>query len=110
MKFPGKSTAGAIAAILYLLVAAGVFVAHVYSVKTNPADSGESAIPFFLLTLPWALAVPEALIRSTAWVWLSYPLAWLFVGLNALILYCAVALGVFVLHSVVNALGLSKKR
>lgn len=105
-----KSRAGAVAAMLYLLAAAGVFVAHWYSVKTNPADSGESAIPFFLLTLPWMLAVPESWMSSAAWAWMAYPLAWLCVGVNALILYGAVALGVFVLGFAANTLGLSGKQ
>jgi hypothetical protein len=108
--FLRKSRAGAVAALLYLLIAAGVFIAHVYSVKTNPADSGESAIPFFLLTLPWTLAVPASWMYSAVWAWAAYSLAWLFVGINALILYCAAALGVFVLGSAVNVLGFSKKR
>ena len=80
------------AAGLYVIAAAVLFGAHWYSLKTNPGDSGESAIPFFLLTLPWMLAVPEAMIRSAYWIWLSYPLAWVSVYLNAGLVYGLVRL------------------
>ena len=50
-------------------------------------DSGESAIPFFLLTLPWGMMLPKSLIYAAAWAYLAFPLGWLLVILNGLILY-----------------------
>lgn len=87
-----KSRAGAAAAVLYLLIAAAAFVAHLYSVKTNPADSGESALPFVLLGLPWTMQLPSHWMGLEIWPWIAYPVGWLCVALNAAILYGLVAL------------------
>lgn len=79
--------AGIAAATLYLLMALVVFLSHLYSVKTNPADSGESGIPFFLLTLPWMRFVPASWRYAPAWEVLAYPLAWLCILINAGVLF-----------------------
>jgi hypothetical protein len=39
-------------AAFYRVAALAALNAHWVSVKTTPGDSGESAIPFFLLTVP----------------------------------------------------------
>jgi hypothetical protein len=79
----GRAFAGA-----FLAVAAVLFALHILSVKTNPADSGESALWFFLLTLPWAYLLPEAVINTPWWDRVAYGAGWLLVGLNAFLLYC----------------------
>jgi len=79
---PGRIIAGA-----YLVLAMIAFVTHLISVKTNPADSGESALPFFLLTLPWGMMLPKSLLYTSAWAYLAYPVGWMLVLLNSLILY-----------------------
>ncbi len=71
----------------YIALALVTFVAHLVPVKTNPADSGESAIPFFLLTLPWGMMLPKSLLYTSAWAYLAHPVGWLLVLLNSLILY-----------------------
>ena len=72
-------------ASFYVLLATIVFVLHFYSVKTNPADSGESALPFFILTLPWMMFVPTSWFNLPAWNWLAYPIAWFCVTFNAFV-------------------------
>lgn len=71
----------------YLIVALVVFCAHWVSVLTNPADSGESAIGFFLMTLPWGLWLSKFLSATADWGYWAYPVAWLCIALNALLLY-----------------------
>lgn len=92
MKFLKKSKPALIIASFYLLLAMAVFAAHLYSVKTNPADSGESGIPFFMLTLPWITLVPGSWHYTAAWSWLAYPVSWFCVALNGFIVYCTVGL------------------
>ena len=82
-----RSKPGRIIAGIYLAMALVAFVTHLISVKTNPADSGESALPFFLLTLPWGMMLPKSLLYTSAWAYLAYPVGWLLVALNSLILY-----------------------
>lgn len=83
-----KSRLGLVVAGAFLAAAAALFAAHVVSFKTNPADSGESALWFFLLTLPWAYLLPEAVINAAWWDRVAYGAGWLLVGLNAFLLYC----------------------
>jgi hypothetical protein len=92
MKLLKTSKAGIAVATLYVLVAMTIFVAHIYSVKTNPADSGESAIPFFMLALPWVMFVPASWHHLPAWSWLAYPVLWFCVTFNAFLIYSAVGL------------------
>ena len=83
-----KSRAGAALGGAFLAVAAVLFAVHVYSMKTNQADSGESALLFFMLTLPWALLLPETVINAPWWEEAAYGAGWGLVGLNAFLLYC----------------------
>jgi hypothetical protein len=83
-----KSRVGLALAGAFLAVAAALFARHILSVKTNPADSGESALWFFLLTLPWAYLLPEAVINAPWWDRIAYGAGWLLVGFNAFLLYC----------------------
>ena len=72
----------------WLLLAAAAFAGHLHSSATDPGDSGESAVLFILFTFPWSLLLPDVLVYSTAWRFLVYPVTWLFVGLNASLIYC----------------------
>jgi hypothetical protein len=83
-----KSRFGLVLAGAFLALAAVLFVIHVVSMKTNQADSGESALLFFLLTLPWAYLLPEAVINAAWWDDVAYGAGWVLVGLNAFLLYC----------------------
>jgi hypothetical protein len=83
-----KSAVGGALAGIFLAVALGFFVLHVMSFKTNAADSGESALWFFLLTLPWAYLLPEAVIDAPWWDRVAYAAGWALVALNAFLLYC----------------------
>lgn len=86
-----------VAASLYLLIAVAVFVAHLYSVKTNAGDSGESAIPLFMLSLPWIMLM-STFWQSGIWAWLAYPVLWLCIGFNAVLIYAGVSFVVFILQ------------
>jgi len=79
----GRALAGA-----FLAVAAALFAVHVVGVRANPADTGERALWFFLLTLPWAYLLPEAVINAAWWERVAYGAGWVLVGLNAFLLYC----------------------
>ena len=83
-----KSRIALVPAAAFLAVAAVLFALHVFSMKTNQADSGESALWFFLLTLPWAYLLPEALINASWWDRVAYGAGWLLVAFNAFLLYC----------------------
>jgi len=83
-----KSRLGAALAAVFLALALALFALHVHSMKTNPGDSGESALLFFLLTLPWAYLLPEAVINASWWDRVAYAAGWGLVGLNAFLLYC----------------------
>ncbi len=87
ISFSGSSKPGRFVAGAYLLLAMFAFATHLISVKTNTGDSGESAIAFFLLTLPWGMMLPKSLFHSPAWAYLAYPVGWLLVILNSLIIY-----------------------
>ena len=56
------------------------------------------------MTLPWLLAVPEALIRAPIWAWMAYPLAWLAVGLNAALIYAGLRLSIAVCRNLIQRL------
>jgi len=86
------SKIGIAAVSLYVVLALVVFAAHLYYVETNPADSGESGIPFFMLTLPWMMYIPSSWHYSTAWSLFAYLISWICVTLNALLIYGIVAL------------------
>lgn len=87
ISFTFRSRPGRIVAGAYLSLALIAFVTHLISVKTNPADSGESAIPFFLLTLPWGMMLPKSLLYTELWTYMAYPAAWGAIVLNSIMLY-----------------------
>ncbi len=60
---------------------------HLYSVTTNPADTGLSALYLYFLAKPWIDLPGEAIVNSGWWGVLVYPLAMLFVLINSFILY-----------------------
>lgn len=76
------------AAGLFLIIAIIAFLTHIVSVKTNPADSGLSAIWFYLCTIPWVEMLPKSLFYSKIWKTLNYPVGWCFVLLNTFLIYC----------------------
>jgi hypothetical protein len=84
-----KSRVGLAFGGAFLAAAVVLFAVHVVSFRTNPADSGESALWFFLLTLPWAYLLPEAVIHAAWWDRVAYGAGWLLVAFNAFLLYCA---------------------
>ena len=83
-----KSRFGLVLAGAFLALAAVLFVMHVASMKTNQSDSGESALWFFLLTLPWAYLLPEAVINAAWWEPVAYGAGWALVAFNAFLVYC----------------------
>ncbi|HSD43704.1 MAG TPA: hypothetical protein VLD36_17785 [Burkholderiales bacterium] len=82
------SRTGCALAITFLCIAGALFALHWHSFRTNPGDSGESALWFFLCTLPWAFLLPEALVSSPGWDDVAYYIGWAFVAWNAFLLYC----------------------
>jgi hypothetical protein len=94
-----KSRVGLGLAGTFLGVAVALFALHILSVTTNPADSGESALWFFLLTLPWAYLLPEAVINAPWWDRVAYGAGWVLVILNAFLLYCVGGGAAFVRRS-----------
>ncbi len=86
----GWSKFGIIVACIFLFAALMAFLWGMYSTKKNTADSGESMILFFLFSMPWGLLtalLPSAVIYSKIWNLLAFPVIWLEVGCNALLLY-----------------------
>jgi hypothetical protein len=82
------SRVGFVLAITFLCVAGALFALHFHAYRTNPANSGESALWFFLCTLPWAFLVPESVIDAPWWDDVADYAGWLFVAWNAFLLYC----------------------
>jgi hypothetical protein len=83
-----KSRVGRALAGTFLALAAVLFALPLLSVTANSADCGESAPSFFLLTLPWAYLLPEAVINAPWWDRVAYGAGWLLAGFNAFLLYC----------------------
>lgn len=81
------SKLGLTVGIVFLLTAGTLFAMHLHALATDDAGA-DSALLFFLLTLPWALLLPEWLVTQAWWDQASYYVSWLFVGLNAFALYC----------------------
>lgn len=100
MKLVKASKVAKVIALLYVLLVITVFLAHIYSVKTNAADSGESAIPLYLLALPWIKLIPASFFYSTAWGWLAYPALWLCVSLNGFFIYYIISRSALVISYV----------
>jgi hypothetical protein len=82
------SKVGFALAITFLCIAGALFALHWHAFRTNPADSGESALWFFLCTLPWAFLLPEAVTSAPGWDDIAYYVGWAFVAWNAFLLYC----------------------
>lgn len=82
-----KSITGFIVAGIFVVLAIWALCWHLYSVKTNVADSGESSIVLLPFCLPWILMVPKSVAYSRLWGALAYVFYLLFVFINAFILY-----------------------
>ncbi len=87
-----KSKAAMIVSGIYLGIAFAAFLTHIISVNTNPADSGLSAIWFYLCSLPWIQVLisvlPKDFTYTRTWGRIVYHIGWGCVFINALILYC----------------------
>jgi len=83
------SKLGLTLSMMLLLVAVTLFALHLHAIAVDPTGSTGSALLFFVLTLPWALALPDWLIGQAWWDRASYYVCWLLVGVNAFLLYCA---------------------
>jgi|CXWL01.1.fsa_nt_gi hypothetical protein len=98
MKLSKNSKVGVAVAGVYFLVALAAFVGHIYSTRTNPADSGESALLFYLLSLPWMKLIPAPWMYSQFWPWLAYPVAWLCITLNIFLVFRIISLACSMAH------------
>ena len=87
-----KTKAGMVVSGIYLGISLIAFLTHIMSVETNPADSGLSAIWFYLCSLPWLKILmdllPQDFFYTRTWGLLTYPVGWCCILLNAFILYC----------------------
>lgn len=90
---------------VFLFAALVFFIEHIHSVATNPADSGESALLFYMLALPWISLVPSSWTYWSGWYWLAYPVAWFCVVINALVIYLVVALAAAMVRRIAGKLG-----
>jgi hypothetical protein len=82
------SKVGLSLAITFLCIAGALFALHFHAFRTNPADSGASALWFFLCTLPWAFLLPEAALNAPWWDRIADYVGWALVAWNAFLLYC----------------------
>ena len=82
------SKSGWIVAGMFLLLATLAFLAHLYSITTDPGDSGESAVILIPFSSPWIFWVPDSIIHSRLCHWLAYPVFWGLTLLNAFFIYC----------------------
>ncbi len=82
------SKVGLSLAITFLCIAGALFALHVHAFSTNPANSGESALWFFLCTLPWAFLLPGAVLDAPWWDRIADYVGWALVAWNAFLLYC----------------------
>ncbi len=73
---------------MFLLAAGALFEVHLRASDAGRGDAGDNALLFFLFTLPWPLVLPEWVVNSAWWSEVSYYVSWLFVGVNAFLLYC----------------------
>lgn len=84
-----KSKPGFIVAGVFLIYSLISFLSHIISVFINPADTGLSALWFFLATAPWGYVLPDSLLYSRIWGLIAYPVLWAIVLFNAFLFYCA---------------------
>jgi len=82
-----KSWPGFVAGGIYITAGIIALCWHLYSVSTNVADSGLSALYLYFLSKPWIDWVPNAFVYSGVWGWIVYPVALLFVSFNGFLLY-----------------------
>jgi hypothetical protein len=82
------SKVGLALAVTFLCIAGALFALHFHALRTNPANSGESALWFFLCTLPWAFLLPESVTGAPWWDELADYAGWALVAWNAFLLYC----------------------
>ena len=82
-----KSKAGFIVSGIFFALAVAALAVHLYSVKTNVADSGESGIVLLPFCLPWIMMIPDSVLYSRWYGQLAYVIYLVFVAINALILY-----------------------
>ncbi len=81
---------------MFLLAAGALFAVHLRASEAIGGDAGDNALLFFLFTLPWPLVLPEWVVNASWWSEVTYYVSWMFVGVNAFLLYClagGVALG-----------------
>lgn len=81
-----KSKTGRNFAIGFLLLAAGVFVLYLRSMKAG-GGSGESALWFSVFTLPWGGMLSKSFLSSDLWARFSYFISWGMIVFNACLLY-----------------------
>jgi len=86
MKFQ-RSRLGFILAGIFVALAMAALFFHLYSVKTNAGDSGESAIVLLPFAAPWIFMVPKSVAYSKLWAYGAYVFYILCVLANAMILY-----------------------
>jgi hypothetical protein len=75
------------ASVVFLLVAATLFAIHAHAFWYGD-PTADAALYFFLLTLPWVYLLPVWLTNASWWPDAVYVAGWLFVGVNAFLLYC----------------------
>jgi len=82
-----KSKFAFIVAGIFIFLAVAALFMHLYSVRTNPGDSGESGIVMLPFSVPWILMVPSSVAYSRFWAYGVYSFYFACVSINALILY-----------------------
>ena len=86
-----RSISGMASAGLFSVLALIVLLLHLYSVVSNPGDSGESGIMLIPFSLPWILLVPSQIREASFWVRGCYVFYFAVVVLNAAIIYAVVS-------------------
>lgn len=71
----------------FLFLATLALALHLYSMHTDPNDTGTSAVFLVLFTFPWMQLIPDSWVASDNWTWLVYPLTIIIILGNAFLLY-----------------------
>lgn len=66
---------------IFIVVAVLAFVYHMAN-----GDIDGSGLVFFLMTAPWGWALPDAVTTSAHWDVLAYPVAWIMIVTNAVVI------------------------
>jgi hypothetical protein len=82
-----RSKIGLILVSIYLFLALMSLILHLYSMQTDPQDTGTSAVFLVLFALPWLTFIPDQFVSSDAWQFLVYPVTIILVLFNAFLLY-----------------------